>query len=134
VDVLDAYFDAMRSHDWAGLANCLAPAVRRTGPYLDVVEGREAYVEFLAKVIPALPNYTLSVTRTDAIDAATAVVRLTETLDVRGVATEFPEVLFFEFDELGRIAGVDIYVKQIPGVAAEAPATTDAAGVESAEQ
>ena len=39
---------------WEALASCLAADVYRTGPYLDVVHGREAYVDFLAKTLPAL--------------------------------------------------------------------------------
>lgn len=114
VPVLDRYFEAMRTHDWADLAGCLAPDVHRTGPYLDVVEGRQAYVDFLARVLPTLGNYELCVTRTRALDAGAALVELTETLDVDGVSTEFPEALVFTFDGEGRILTVDIYIKQPP--------------------
>lgn len=119
VDVLDEYFDSMRSHDWARLAECLAPDIRRTGPYLDVVEGRAAYVEFLAGVIPTLPNYALSISSIHSFDRTSAVVKLTETLDVRGVSTNFPEVILFDFDDAGRIATVDIYIKHVSKVETE---------------
>lgn len=115
MDALGEYFDAMRNHHWERLARCLSSDVRRVGPYLDVVEGREAYVDFLAKVLPTLPNYSLSISSIDTFGTASAVVRLTETLDVGGVSTQFPEVLLFEFDDDGRIRAVDVYVKQVPG-------------------
>jgi ketosteroid isomerase-like protein len=117
--VLERYFEALRSHDWASLAECLADDVHRTGPYLDVVKGKRAYVEFLSRVVPTLPNYALSVTRIRKLGEVSAVVELTESLDVDGVSREFPEALFFDFDEEGRILRVDIYVKRPP--IAEAP-------------
>ncbi len=111
MEVLERYFAAMVSHDWVALSECLAEDVRRTGPYLDVVEGRDAYVAFLAEVVPSLPNYELEVVSTDEIVGGGAVVRLSETLDVDGQRTKFPEALLFEFDSAGLIARVDIYIK-----------------------
>ena len=111
--VLERYFEALRSHDWASLAECLADDVHRTGPYLDVVEGKRAYVEFLSRVLPTLANYALTVTRIRKIGEASAVAELTETLDVEGVSRDFPEAIFFDFDEAGRILRVDIYVKKL---------------------
>jgi hypothetical protein len=112
--VLDDYFAALRSQDWKRLAACLAEDVRRSGPYLDVLHGRQAYVEFLSRVIPTLPNYELVVRRTRELGAGSALVELSEILDVAGVRTEFPELLVFDFDAKGAIARVDIYIKQ-PG-------------------
>jgi hypothetical protein len=113
--VLHDYFDALRSRDWALLAKCVAEDVHRTGPYLDVVEGRQAYVAFLAEVIPSLPNYDLVVSRIRQTGSAAAVVELSEFTDVDGVRTEFPEVLLFEFDAGGAIRRVDVYIKQRRG-------------------
>jgi hypothetical protein len=58
---LERYFEALRRHDWAALAACLAPDVHRTGPYLDEVRGRDAYRDFLAGVVPKLEGYALEV-------------------------------------------------------------------------
>lgn len=113
--VLDDYFEALRTQDWARLATCVAEDVHRTGPYLDVVEGRQAYVAFLAKVIPTLANYDLVVSRTRPLGDAAAVVELSEFADVDGVRTEFPEVLLFDFDAAGAIRRVDVYIKQRRG-------------------
>ncbi len=112
--VLDRYFAAMKSHDWESLSGCLAHDVRRTGPYLDVVRGRDAYLAFLSGVLPTLPHYQLEVSRIRRLEDGSALVELSETLDVKGVATTFPEALLFEFDGEGRIRTVDIYLKD-PG-------------------
>ena len=112
--VLERYFAALRSQDWASLTECLAEDVHRTGPYLDVVEGRTAYVTFLSGVIPTLANYSLEVSRVRKVGEASAIAELTEKLDVDGVPREFPEALLFDFDEAGRILRVDIYVKRPP--------------------
>ena len=112
--VLEDYFEALRTQDWARLSKCLAEDVRRTGPYLDVVEGRKAYLEYLSRVIPKLPNYDLRVRRTRGLGDGSALVELSEFTDVDGVRTEFPELLTFDFDAAGAIRRVDIYIKQ-PG-------------------
>ena len=114
MQVLDDYFDALRTQDWERLAKCLSEDVRRTGPYLDVVDGRTAYVEYLSRVIPKLPNYDLRVRRTRELAGGSALVELSEFTDVDGVRTEFPELITFDFDAAGAISRVDIYIKQ-PG-------------------
>ena len=112
--VLDRYFEALRNQDWESLSTCLTHDVHRTGPYLDVVHGREAYVEFLAGVIPNLPNYDLKVHAVRALEGASILGLLSEILDRDGVKTEFPEALVFEFDDDGLISSVDIYIKEPP--------------------
>jgi hypothetical protein len=112
--ILDEYFEALRRQDWERLAACVAEDVHRTGPYLDVVRGRKAYVEFLAGVIPKLAGYELKVHRIRALDGAAAVVELSEFVETGGVRREHPEVLLFEFDATGAIRTIDIYLKQPP--------------------
>jgi hypothetical protein len=112
---LDEYFEALRTQDWKRLAGCLAEAVHRTGPYLDVVRGRQAYVDFLAKVIPTLKGYGLEVARVRALAADSAVAELSEFAEVEGVRREFPELILFDFDDAGSIARIDIYIKQPSG-------------------
>ena len=113
-EVLERYFEAMRACDWPALAETLAADVHRTGPYLDEVRGRDAYIEFLAGVIPKLPNYALDVARIRPIAAGGAVVELSETIDRDGARYRTPEALLFEFDTTGRIARVDVYIKRPP--------------------
>lgn len=117
VQVLERYFDALRRHDWSALSACLSEDVRRSGPYLDVVEGRAAYVGFLKRVVPQLPNYRLDVSRVRRLEDGAALVELSETTDVEGVSTAFPEALLFEFDAGGRIRSVDVYLKDPSGPA-----------------
>ena len=112
--ILERYFAAMRACDWPALAETLADDVRRTGPFLDEVRGRDAYVEFLAGVIPQLPNYELDVARIRPIEGGGALVELSETIDRKGLRYTTPEALLFEFDAAGRIARVDVYIKRPP--------------------
>ncbi len=113
-EILERYFAAMRAHDWDALADTLAEDVHRTGPFLDEVRGRDAYVAFLAGVIPKLANYALDVARIRPIAGGGAVVELSETIDRKGARFKTPEALLFEFDADGRIARVDVYIKQPP--------------------
>jgi hypothetical protein len=112
--VLDKYFEALRIQDWKSLAACLAEDVERTGPYQDVVRGRQAYVDFLARVIPSLKGYELAVRRVRRLDGGSAVAEISELAEIEGARTETPEVLLFDFDEAGAILRVDIYIKQRP--------------------
>ena len=111
---LERYFQSLRDHDWETLRDCVAEDVHRTGPYLDIVEGRDAYANFLAGVVPKLENYELRVHDIQRTEAGGAWVRLSEILDVDGVSTEHPEALLFEFDDAARITRVDIYLKRPP--------------------
>jgi len=111
-DVLERYFAAMRAQDWDALADTLAEDVHRTGPYLDRVRGKQAYVDFLAGVIPKLPNYALEVARIRELEGGGALVLLSESLDRGGQRVTYPEALLFEFDRVGRIARVDVYLQR----------------------
>ena len=114
MQILERYFDALRTQNWESLASCLSEDLQRTGPYLDVVRGRQPYVDFLAKVIPSLSNYELKVSRVRAIGSRSAVAELSEAMDIDGVRREVPEALLFDFDERGLIRRIDIYLKQPP--------------------
>ena len=110
--ILERYFDALRAQDWKALASCLSHNVHRSGPYLDEVRGRQPYVDFLSKVLPSLSNYELKVSRIRELAPHSAIVELSETVDVEGARKEFPEALLFDFDEQGLISRIDIYIKQ----------------------
>lgn len=113
-ETLDRYFQALRDHDWKTVRDCVTADVHRTGPYADVVVGRDAYADFLAGVIPTLENYELRVHDVDHSADGHAWVRLSEILDLKGRRTEHPEALRFEFAEDGRISRIDIYLKRPP--------------------
>lgn len=117
IPVLDRYFEALRAQDWESLAGCLAEDVHRTGPYRDEVRGRQAYVAFLAKVIPSLRDYDLVVSRVRELGADSALVELSEFATVDDVRHEHPELLVFGFDAAGSIRRVDVYLKHAPPAA-----------------
>ena len=48
------------------------------------------------------------------LEGGSALVELSEILDVDGVRTEFPEALVFDFAPDGRIQRVDVFIKQPP--------------------
>jgi limonene-1,2-epoxide hydrolase len=119
MQIIDTYVKALQEHDWAALADTLSDVgLRRVGPFLDVVEGKDAYVAFLSGLMPTLQNYRLTVDRVSELPSGEAVVELRERLDVDGVSQEFPEAIFFGFDGRGLISTVRIYIQQ-PG--AQAP-------------
>ena len=112
--LLERYFNAIRTQSWDELASYLSPSVERTGPYLDVFHGRDDYVAYLSRIIPALENYSLNVDRIRELEGGALCVELNEALDLEGVLCVFPEVLLFGFDDDGVIDSVDIYIKQPP--------------------
>jgi hypothetical protein len=69
---------------------------------------------FLARVVPALPNYALDIARIRAAEGGAAVVELSESMDRPEGRRTYPEALLFEFDADGRIARVDVFIKQPP--------------------
>ncbi len=110
-DVVERYLDAVTSHDWDALRACLRDDVVRVGPFRDEYRGRDAYVAFLADLMPSLPGYAMDVRRVTYASAALAFAELAETVDVGGAPLRTEEVLVFGLDDDGRIAGIDIYIK-----------------------
>jgi ketosteroid isomerase-like protein len=106
--IVERYLDALTRHDWAALRECLQDDVVRVGPYNDEYRGRDAYVEFLAAVMPSLPGYALEIHRVTYVDGR-AYAELSET--VAGERTD--EALLFEIDD-DRITRVDVYIKTTP--------------------
>ncbi len=111
----------MVAHDWAGVADCLAPDVVRIGPFGDTYSPREGYVAFLADLMPQLSNYSMKVARVTYGGTAgpggrpehrAAVAELSETLDVDGAPLETPEALVFDIDAAGQIARIAVYIQR----------------------
>ncbi len=64
---VERYLACMAAHDWDGLAATIADeGLVRDGPFCDVVEGKQAYVDFLRGIITSLRGYELRVSRRDA--------------------------------------------------------------------
>jgi ketosteroid isomerase-like protein len=106
--VVERYLEALTDHDWSALRECLQDDVVRVGPYNDEYRGRDAYVDFLSSLMPALPDYSMDVHRVTYVDSL-AFAELSET--VAGVRTD--EALVFELAG-ERIARVDVFIKTKP--------------------
>lgn len=104
--IVERYLDALTSHDWSELRDCLSSDVVRVGPYNDEYVGADAYVEFLSGLMPTLPDYSMEVRRVTYTDTR-AFAELAET--VGGVRTD--EAIVFELADDGRIHRVDVFIK-----------------------
>jgi limonene-1,2-epoxide hydrolase len=119
LDVIERYLASMAAHDWDGLAATIADeGLTRDGPFCDRVEGKQRYVAFLRNLIPTLKDYELKVRRVSQASKRVSFVELSETFEVDGVLTEYPECILFERNDDGLISHVSVFIKQ-PG--AEGP-------------
>ena len=118
-NAVERYLTCMAAHDWDGLAATIADeGLTRDGPFCDRVEGKERYVAFLRGVMPSLKDYELKVRRVSEVSDRVSFVELSETFEVDGVPTEYPECILFERDDDGLIAHVSVFIKQPGGDAA----------------
>jgi SnoaL-like domain len=114
-DTVERYLACMAAHDWDGLAATIADeGLTRDGPFCDRVEGKQSYVEFLRGLIPTLEAYDLKVQRVSHASDRVSYVELSETFEVGGVLTEYPECILFERNGDGLIDHVSVFIKQ-PG-------------------
>lgn len=113
--LVEKYLDAVVSHDWEALADCVTEDVVRVGPFGDTYTPRERYVAFLAELMPSLPGYSMEVERV-VYAGGTAFAQLSETVEIDGRPVVTPETLVFDFDvSSGRIARIGIYIQRLPG-------------------
>ena len=103
--IVEQYLEAVTRHDWDALRVLLREDVVRVGPFNDEYRGADAYVEFLAGLMPTLPDYSMELSRVTYADGL-AFAELAE--NVAGTRTE--EALIFELDG-DRIARIDIFIK-----------------------
>jgi hypothetical protein len=119
--VVDDYLRHMGSHDWDALANTITDnGLRRDGPFCDAIEGKDAYVAFLRGIIETLQGYVLKVARVSPVSDRLVYVELSETFEVNGVLTEYPECIVFETGDDGKICFVSVFMKT-PGADAPVP-------------
>jgi len=110
--VVDEYLRTFAARDWEGFGAILADEnLRRVGPFMDVIETKEDYVEFLRHLMPTLINYEVRVDRVSQCGPKRFVVELSEIFDVEGVRTEYPQADLFEVDAAGKVCGVSIFMK-----------------------
>lgn len=106
-----SFIERISAKDWPAFAALLSEDVERTGPYGDVVAGRDRYVEFLTAVVGRHADYALRERRiTVSADGRRAFAEVTEALSVDGGHVEFPEVLAFDLDGDDRISKVAVYM------------------------
>ena len=116
---VERYLTCMAAHDWDGLAATISDdGFTRDGPFCDRVESKQGYVAFLRGVITSLRGYQLKVRRVSHASDRVSYVELSETFEVDGTLTEYPECILFERGDDGLINHVSVFVKQ-PG--AEGP-------------
>jgi ketosteroid isomerase-like protein len=114
-DIVERYLDAIASHDWGVLDECLADDIVRVGPYGDRYTGRDEYMAFIADLMPKLPGYAMKLDRVTYVGDARAYAELSETVELDGKPMRTPEVLVFELNGDGRIARVDVFIQTPQG-------------------
>jgi|SRR5215208_1115674 len=115
VGIVERYLDAIASHDWGVVDECIADDIVRVGPYGDRYAGRDEYLAFIADLMPKLNGYSMKIHRVTYAGDALAFVELSETVEFDGKPILTPEVLVFELNGAGRIARVDVYIQTPAG-------------------
>jgi SnoaL-like domain len=111
---VERYLACLAVNDWDGLAATIADDdLVRDGPYCDVVEGKQPYLDFLRGVFAALTGYRLDVQRISHASDRLSYVELSETFDIAGTPTTYPECLVFEQNSDGMINRVGVFIKQV---------------------
>jgi len=110
-DIIERYLDAITSHDWDALRDCVGDDVVRVGPYGDRYEGKDAYVAFIADTMPKLDGYLMQVDRVTYAGNTLAFAELSETVNLDGKPHRTAEALVFELADDGRIAHVEVFIQ-----------------------
>ena len=114
MSITKRYLDAVAGQDWAVAEECVAPDVRRIGPFGDVFEGREAYIAFLRDLMPTLAGYSMTIHRVlECEGGSTVMVELNEKIEMDGKVIDTPECLVFDLDDDGLIARIAIYIQRL---------------------
>ncbi|HMD45772.1 MAG TPA: nuclear transport factor 2 family protein [Acidimicrobiales bacterium] len=110
------YLEAMPAQEWDRVAAVLADeGVVRDGPFVDVIEGKQAYVDFLRGIIAKLPDYHLDVERITPDGDGRFFVELHEIFDSDQGHHDYPEILLFGTNPAGLIDYVSVFMK-FPGM------------------
>jgi hypothetical protein len=114
--VVERYLECLAAHDWDGLSDTIADeGLTREGPFCDRVDGKAHYVAYLRKVCTNMKGHRLEVQRVSHVDARVSFAELTETFEIDGVATTWPECILFEQGTDGLISRVSVFFKQRQG-------------------
>jgi hypothetical protein len=111
--VVEDFLERYNSQDWDALAQCFSPTgFHRVGPYGDTIDDSAEYVSFLSRVVPTLgETYQLELVRVIYADRA-ATAELIEHFEVDGELRKTPEVIVYDLDTDGLIAGMHLYVQR----------------------
>jgi SnoaL-like domain len=106
------------ARDWNRLATCFSPTgFERIGPYGDVIDSSQGYLDFLRRVVPTLKEgYELKPVHI-AYAGDTVIAELIEHLEVDGKMKDLPEAIIFRLDDKGLIKGMHLYLQQPGGEA-----------------
>jgi limonene-1,2-epoxide hydrolase len=112
---VEDYLAAMTDRSWERVAAAIADeGLVRSGPFVDVIEGKQAYVDFLRAVCSPFDSYRLDVHRISRSGDRIVFAEIDEVIGRGGVVSSFPEVLLFELDDGGKIRYVSVFMKR-PG-------------------
>ena len=109
----ERYLASIVEHRWEDLASLVREDVVRTGPDGDVTTGRDAYVSYLARLMPALPGYAMEM-KAVTYSGRTAFCELAETVIVNGTTVVTNEVLVVRFDADGLVEEISIFTQKVP--------------------
>ncbi len=114
MDAVREYLGALSERSWDRLATTMAGAgFVCNGPFVDMIEGRDAYVGFLRRVCSPFDSYRIDVHRVSR-SGDVVVAEVDEVIGRDGSVSSFPEALLFELDDAGLIRFVSVYMKR-PG-------------------
>ena len=112
---VEDYLAAMTDRSWERVAATISDAgLVRNGPFVDVIEGKDAYVDFLRGVCSPFESYRLDVHRISRSGDRIVFAEIDEVVGRAGTVSSFPEVLLFELAEDGLIRYVSVFMKR-PG-------------------
>ena len=110
--VASRYLQALARQDWEVVTKCLAPNVRRFGPFGDDFDGAMDYTSFLRETMSSLPGYQMDLDRVTDLSEQRAMVELRETIEVDGGPMVTYECLVFETDAAWLLTEICIYIRQ----------------------
>jgi hypothetical protein len=110
IEAATRFFERIGAKDWAGLAPCISPDVRRVGPWGDAWEGREPYLAFLTATVNAMEQYTLDIKRVFS-DGTYTVAQLSETWLVDGKLTRYDQAIVVNVGRDGLVEQVECYLQ-----------------------
>jgi hypothetical protein len=112
---VEEYLAALSDRSWERLGASLADeGLVRSGPFVDVIEGKPAYVEFLRRVCSPFDAYRIDVHRVSRSGDRIVYVEIDEVIERGGTVSAYPEILLFELGDDGLIRYVSVFMKR-PG-------------------